>query len=177
MDYLLRNKTVLELGAGTGMVSLTSWILGAHTIATDLPEILPILQFNLEFNRKQLLENLAESFHHRVGLEWRELVWANKKHYEEFLSQKRVDLILAADVIAGIYPLNDLLETLVDLTDEHAHVYIAYKERFPVEERKFFHKANRYFQISKIDRKELPEDFRQSDIDILWFTKRNQINQ
>ena len=37
-------KHVLDLGAGTGITSLTLALLGATVMATDIPESLPLLQ-------------------------------------------------------------------------------------------------------------------------------------
>ena len=41
---------VLELGAGSGLVSATAAILGASVCATDLPHALPLLRHNLTLN-------------------------------------------------------------------------------------------------------------------------------
>ncbi|CAD7952937.1 unnamed protein product [Amoebophrya sp. A25] len=48
---LVRGKTVLELGAGTGVVGLTAWALGAkRVVLTDLEEALPHLHKNVSLN-------------------------------------------------------------------------------------------------------------------------------
>lgn len=44
------NGSVLELGAGTGLVGMVSCLLGFATMLTDLPEILPNLQANVKLN-------------------------------------------------------------------------------------------------------------------------------
>jgi len=41
---------VLALGSGTGVLELTAAALGAHVLATDLPEVLPLLQANVDAN-------------------------------------------------------------------------------------------------------------------------------
>jgi predicted nicotinamide N-methyase len=44
---------VLELGAGTGLVGIaTACIWRTHVTLTDLPEIVPNLQYNIDHNRK-----------------------------------------------------------------------------------------------------------------------------
>lgn len=42
--------SVLELGSGTGLVGIVSCILGFPTMLTDLPEIMPNLEDNIELN-------------------------------------------------------------------------------------------------------------------------------
>ncbi|EGW33410.1 uncharacterized protein SPAPADRAFT_151473 [Spathaspora passalidarum NRRL Y-27907] len=48
-DGYLTNK-VLELGAGTGLVGMICSLLGYETLLTDLPEIVPNLQENIQLN-------------------------------------------------------------------------------------------------------------------------------
>ena len=53
---LIIGKTVLELGAGLGLTSIGCKILGAQqVIATDLPEVIPNLRRNLEFNQEDVV--------------------------------------------------------------------------------------------------------------------------
>ena len=46
----LLRAPVLELGAGTGLAGIISAALGYETIMTDLPEIVPNLEQNVELN-------------------------------------------------------------------------------------------------------------------------------
>ncbi|KAL3699378.1 hypothetical protein R1sor_017400 [Riccia sorocarpa] len=46
-----RRMRVLELGSGTGMVGIVAACLGAHVILTDLPHVIPNLEYNMELNR------------------------------------------------------------------------------------------------------------------------------
>uniref|UniRef100_A0A8C0GPR3 Uncharacterized protein n=1 Tax=Chelonoidis abingdonii TaxID=106734 RepID=A0A8C0GPR3_CHEAB len=46
-QYSLVDKSVIEIGAGTGLVSIVATLLGAHVTATDLPEVLGNLQYNI----------------------------------------------------------------------------------------------------------------------------------
>ena len=42
---------MLELGSGTGLVGMVSSLLGYPTVLTDLPEIVPNLQLNVDLNK------------------------------------------------------------------------------------------------------------------------------
>ncbi|XP_066550671.1 protein N-lysine methyltransferase METTL21D isoform X2 [Amia ocellicauda] len=44
------DKTVVELGAGTGVVGLMAATLGAHVIVTDLEDLQPLLETNIQDN-------------------------------------------------------------------------------------------------------------------------------
>mmetsp|Transcript_24686 Transcript_24686/g.36196 ORF Transcript_24686/g.36196 Transcript_24686/m.36196 type:complete len:242 (+) Transcript_24686:103-828(+) len=47
----IRNKHILELGSGTGLVGISSFLLGAsNVVTTDLPCALPLMKHNIEQN-------------------------------------------------------------------------------------------------------------------------------
>lgn len=83
---------VLELGAGTGLVGISAACLwNTHVLLTDLPEIVPNLQRNLEQNRSVIAEN-----HGSVGA--RALDWADETDSPRH-DQGKFMVILAADPI------------------------------------------------------------------------------
>ncbi|PSN31582.1 Protein-lysine methyltransferase METTL21D [Blattella germanica] len=47
----LHGRSVLELGAGLGCVGLTAACLGARVIMTDLDEVIPLMEKNVEANK------------------------------------------------------------------------------------------------------------------------------
>uniref|UniRef100_A0AAQ5ZTM3 Methyltransferase like 21e n=1 Tax=Amphiprion ocellaris TaxID=80972 RepID=A0AAQ5ZTM3_AMPOC len=51
-EYNLTDKNVIELGAGTGLVTIVSSLLGAKVTSTDLPDVLGNLQYNVMRNTK-----------------------------------------------------------------------------------------------------------------------------
>ncbi|EXJ62069.1 hypothetical protein A1O7_02502 [Cladophialophora yegresii CBS 114405] len=83
---------VLELGAGTGLVGISAACLWkTHVLLTDLPEIVPNLQQNLEHNKDDIQE-------HQGSVESRALDWADETHTPVW-EQDRFKVILAADPI------------------------------------------------------------------------------
>ncbi|KAK7913283.1 hypothetical protein WMY93_013494 [Mugilogobius chulae] len=50
--YNLVDKNVIELGAGTGLVTIVASLLGAKMTSTDLPDLLGNLQYNVLRNTK-----------------------------------------------------------------------------------------------------------------------------
>ncbi|XP_063301286.1 protein-lysine methyltransferase METTL21C-like [Pelobates fuscus] len=102
-EFNLRHKKVLEIGSGTGLVSIVACLLGSHVIATDLPDILGNLRFNLSRNTngKRLYDP-----------EVRELVWGQDLESRFSLSTCVYDYILAADVVYYHTYLEELLHTM-----------------------------------------------------------------
>uniref|UniRef100_A0A8C0GIA0 Uncharacterized protein n=1 Tax=Chelonoidis abingdonii TaxID=106734 RepID=A0A8C0GIA0_CHEAB len=60
-QYSLVDKSVIEIGAGTGLVSIVATLLGAHVTATDLPEVLGNLQYNI-LKKYQMKFDLEKNF-------------------------------------------------------------------------------------------------------------------
>ncbi|XP_065110115.1 uncharacterized protein mettl21ca [Paramisgurnus dabryanus] len=101
----LQDKAVLEIGAGTGLVSIVASLLGAWVTATDLPEVLANLRCNLSRNT---------TGHCRYTPQAAELVWGHDLERTFPHSVYRYDYVLAADVVY----LHEFLEELL-LTMKH----------------------------------------------------------
>ncbi|XP_038145615.1 protein-lysine methyltransferase METTL21C-like [Cyprinodon tularosa] len=100
----LMDKAVLELGAGTGLVSIVASLLGAWVTATDLPDILSNLSFNLRQNTKGRSRYIPQV----AALSWGQGLERNfpfpSYHY---------DYVLAADVVYHHNFLEELLTTML----------------------------------------------------------------
>ncbi|KAG7351056.1 lysine methyltransferase [Nitzschia inconspicua] len=106
-------QRVLELGAGTGVTGLM--LAQAFSLAqvhlTDLPQLQPLLETNLAQSK---LENATCGV-----LEWGKAAVSSEKY----------DVILGADVVAGIYSAPALLKTLYDQSHENTHIFLSTRDR------------------------------------------------
>ncbi|XP_068124111.1 protein-lysine methyltransferase METTL21C [Hyperolius riggenbachi] len=135
--FNLRNKKVLEIGSGTGLVSIVACILGAHVIATDLPEALGNLRCNLSRNtRGRCLQNP----------EAKELVWGKDLDTSFPQSTSVYDYIFAADVVYHHTCLDDLLKTMKYLCQPGTQLIWANKFRFS-SDYNFLSKFNKSFEV------------------------------
>lgn len=101
--FNLEDKTVLELGSGTGLVAIVASLLGAKVTATDLPNFLGNLRANVMRNTRGKCRHLP----HISPLTWSFDVG---RIYPSHLH--RFDYVLAADVVYHHVYLDELLATM-----------------------------------------------------------------
>ncbi|XP_040917341.1 uncharacterized protein LOC121197609 isoform X2 [Toxotes jaculatrix] len=99
----LVDKAVLEIGAGTGLVSVVAALLGAWVTATDLPEVLNNLRVNLSRNTRGRCRHTPQ-----VAA----LSWDYNLEHSYPTSIYRYDYVLAADVVYHHNFLDELLATM-----------------------------------------------------------------
>uniref|UniRef100_A0A3B4BXA3 Uncharacterized protein n=1 Tax=Pygocentrus nattereri TaxID=42514 RepID=A0A3B4BXA3_PYGNA len=99
----LLDKAVLEIGAGTGLVSIVASLLGAWVTASDLPEALGNLRSNLSRNTRGCC---------RYKPQVAELSWGYGLEQTFPRSVYRYDYVLAADVVYHHDFLEELLVTM-----------------------------------------------------------------
>ncbi|XP_034043068.1 protein-lysine methyltransferase METTL21E-like [Thalassophryne amazonica] len=99
----LMDKTVLEIGAGTGLLSIVASLLGARVTATDLPDILPNLTYNLLRNTKGRC---------RYTPQVAALTWGQNLDRDFPYAAYHYDYIFAADVVYHHNNLKELLATM-----------------------------------------------------------------
>eukprot|EP00834_Sanchytrium_tribonematis_P007095 NODE_593_length_5604_cov_0.739691.p5 type:complete len:230 gc:universal NODE_593_length_5604_cov_0.739691:2527-3216(+) len=90
-EHLVRNKKVLELGAGVGVPSMTADYLGAFVTVTDYPD-------------HELLEMLRMNFKSRENCSVRGLLWGDALN-------DKFDVILMADLVFNHSEQDKLLRT------------------------------------------------------------------
>uniref|UniRef100_A0A8C7ZE56 Protein N-lysine methyltransferase METTL21A n=1 Tax=Oryzias sinensis TaxID=183150 RepID=A0A8C7ZE56_9TELE len=114
----LKGKRVIELGAGTGLVSIVAALLGAHVTVTDR---LPALDF-LSANVKA---NLPPDSHDAAVIS--ELTWGEGL---ERYPAGGFDLVLGADIIYLEDTFASLLRTLLHLCHDTTVVLLSCKIRY-----------------------------------------------
>ena len=137
-----RPLSVLELGSGTGIVGIVAAAtLGANVTVTDLPHVVPNLQFNAEANAGVLASNCGV-------VDVAPLRWGHADDVE--LIGREFDLILASDVVYQDHLFEPLLQTLRLLLlgdDQTKKVFLMAHLRRWKKESMFFKKANKLFEV------------------------------
>ncbi|XP_067352290.1 uncharacterized protein [Channa argus] len=99
----LQGKEVLELGAGTGLVTIVASLLGASVTATDLPEVLSNLRANVMRNTRESCKDIPKV---------KALSWSFDMESTYPSSVYHYDYVLAADVVYHHDFLDELLATM-----------------------------------------------------------------
>lgn len=160
-----KNKSVLELGAGTGLVSIALALMGADVYCTDLKELIPLMKKNFSRN------NVSDS--NAFALPWGDVVEVCDDNQENVEKEKKsssvdeakeiqtFDYIILADCIAHCYSddYSKLFETLEHSSNSETTLLIAYELR-DARDKLFFDKLKTKFKIKRIEDKRLHEDFR-----------------
>ncbi|XP_075881778.1 methyltransferase like 21e isoform X1 [Nelusetta ayraudi] len=100
--YSLADKNVIELGAGTGLVTIVSSLLGAKVTSTDLPDVLGNLRYNVMRNTKDRCRYIPVVT---------ELIWGPDVEQRFPRATHCFDYILAADVVYAHPYLEELMDT------------------------------------------------------------------
>ncbi|KAI3853992.1 hypothetical protein MKX03_024022 [Papaver bracteatum] len=146
-------RRILELGSGTGLAGIAAAaILSSSCVITDLPHVLPNLQFNADANSTMLVSRGA-------SVNVAALRWGDKDDME--LVGREFDIILGSDVVYYDYLYDPLLQTLRFFleveenkkekdTSKAAPVFLmAHLKRWK-KESVFFRKARKMFNVEAI---------------------------
>ncbi|XP_061671029.1 protein-lysine methyltransferase METTL21C-like [Syngnathoides biaculeatus] len=138
------DKAVLEIGAGTGLLSIVASLLGAWVTATDLPDALNNLRFNLSKNTRGRCRHTPQVA---------PLSWGYNLESTYPTSVYRYDYILAADVVYHHDFLQELLATLKHFCQPGTTLILANKLRME-SDHKFLDKVKRSFQTKVLEEDE-----------------------
>ncbi|XP_074857871.1 protein N-lysine methyltransferase METTL21A isoform X2 [Carettochelys insculpta] len=114
----LQGRSVIELGAGTGLLGIVATLLGAHVTLTDRETALEFLKSNVQANLPPDLQTRAAV---------KELTWG--RNLGNF-SPGKFDFILGADIIYLEDTFVDLLQTLEHLCSERTVILLSCRIRY-----------------------------------------------
>ncbi|XP_075047956.1 protein N-lysine methyltransferase METTL21D [Mixophyes fleayi] len=160
---VLRGRSALELGSGTGIVGIMAATLGANVTVTDLEDLQDLMKTNIDSNSHLITGSCQAKV-----LKWGEDV-------SDFSPSP--DYILMADCIYYEESLKPLLKTLKDLAGRETCILCCYEERTtgknPEIERKFFELLRKDFDFEEVSIAKHDEEYRSEDIHILQVYGKN----
>eukprot|EP00941_MAST-03F_sp_MAST-3F-sp1_P000345 g345.t1 len=124
----LKNRRVIELGAGTGICGLFAALQGAHVVITDREESLDLIRLNINLNLKAI--EAAGGTCICQKLDWN--TWKKPDSFTEY------DYIFASDVVYSKAVVDPLIRVLNSLCNDTNKCILAYKLRDEIAEVRFF---------------------------------------
>ncbi|XP_051550606.1 protein N-lysine methyltransferase METTL21A [Myxocyprinus asiaticus] len=133
----LKGKSVIELGAGTGLVGIVAALLGANVTITDRETALEFLSANVR-------ENIPPSQQGAVRVS--ELTWGENL---ELYPPGSYELVLGADIVYLEDTFPALLKTLEHLSSENTVVVLSCRIRYDRDER-FLMELRQKFSVEEV---------------------------
>ncbi|XP_022741568.1 protein N-lysine methyltransferase METTL21A-like [Durio zibethinus] len=140
----IRKLKILEIGSGTGLAGIAAAVtLGAKVTVTDLPHVIPNLQFNVDANADLVAQNGGT-------VNVAPLRWGEDEDVEAI--GREFDLVLASDVVYHDHLFQPLIETLRFLLNgggEKKVFVMAHLRRWK-KDSAFFKKAKKFFDVETL---------------------------
>ena len=108
----LRDKKILELGAGTGLTGIVACFLGGDVVITDTLKAIPCTRQNVQRNTESMTQ--PNNFSRELNCKVEELHWGRDL---EKWQETSWDFIIGADIVYIQETFDDLLQTLKVLTN------------------------------------------------------------
>mmetsp|Transcript_1350 Transcript_1350/g.1819 ORF Transcript_1350/g.1819 Transcript_1350/m.1819 type:complete len:379 (+) Transcript_1350:27-1163(+) len=130
----IQSKSVLELGAGTGLVGIGAGILGAkEVILTDLEYTMTLMKSNIHLNRDAIMRESNSCVH----IDCYVCDWFNPPTIASFQISSSIihndvsypEVILVADCVWLEELVNPLMDTIEQYCNNEATVIITYQQR------------------------------------------------
>ncbi|XP_063284865.1 protein N-lysine methyltransferase METTL21A [Pelobates fuscus] len=131
----LKGSSVIELGAGTGLVGIVAGLLGAHVTITDRDVAMDFLKSNVN-------ENLPPGLQDKVFI--KPLTWG--RALEDFPT---FDVIVGADIIYLEETFPDLLQTILHLSSENSLVLLSCRLRYK-RDQNFLDMMKLHFTVTEV---------------------------
>lgn len=133
---IVKNKSVIELGAGTGLVGMVAALMGGQVVITDRLEV-------INFLRSTVKQNLPEYIFQQTVVEVLDWTTDREKHTETY------DVILGADIVYIEDSFEDLLKTLLKLSHRDTVIFLSCRIRYD-RDTNFLQRLSEFFVIEKI---------------------------
>ncbi|XP_077517847.1 protein N-lysine methyltransferase METTL21D-like [Amblyomma americanum] len=150
-------KSVLELGSGTGIVGIIASSFGNDVVLTDLPQFMPLLDKNLEENRRHLKGKA-----HAQALEW------GAQLAPHIVTP---DVILMSECVYYEKAVDPLVKTMTELCGPNTEVLLSYEDRDneanSAAVNRFLQGCRQHFLIEEVPTEDQHPDFSSDDIHIL----------
>lgn len=159
--FVGKGESVLEIGCGCGLVSLTAATLGANAIATDLKWITPLTQINADKNQ-QVIQAAGGS------IKVQPLCWGVP---EDWAEMPKIDYILAADCVYVAESMDVLLTTIHSIATETTKIIFAFQNHNDMT-RHFWAKVGDYFEYQLVPKEELDGTYQDPAISLLRMEKK-----
>ncbi|XP_075446865.1 protein-lysine methyltransferase METTL21E-like [Ascaphus truei] len=139
----LEDKYIIEIGSGTGLVSIVACLLGAHITATDMQDLLGNLHHNIYQNTKLKCKHVPQV---------KELTWGIDLETKFPKSSLHFDYILAADVVYNHPYLEELLATFDHLCQGDTTIIWAmrFRQENTMQENTFLDKFQKLFDMNVV---------------------------
>lgn len=147
----LRQRRVLELGSGTGLVGIVCAHLGYDVTLTDMASVLPVLRLNADNNSPAGLVGI---------LRVQELHWGTDVRVS--FPRARFDLVIGSDVTYFGHLHKPLLLTLLQLADESTEILLAHAHRHD-EFESWLDMFEEHFEVSAVSSCSLGSDDERSE--------------
>ncbi len=171
----LKNKNVLELGSGVGVVGISAAALGANVVLTDLEYTRNQIEANIQRARALWGDKVHGKMHFKK-LDWTtdfELYVNNNTvnnadvKQQSFLYYEHFDYILGADIIwlePLIMPLLRMLD-VITAVNKNCKVLISYQSRSKRADDLLFNGLQKIFQVDELEK--LPKGYETEKIKII----------
>lgn len=150
----LRNTTVLELGAGVGLLGVVASLLDPHMVfVTEIKRLSPMVNLNAHLNLHPRILSKVQTL---------PLTWGDKElpaGLKASITDSKSLLLLGCDLLYNPELYDDLFRTIDDVCacasaiGANAQVLLCYEVRNEVAEKQFFQR------FSKYEVQEVPIDF------------------
>lgn len=130
-------KRVVELGAGTGIPGIFLASKGARVVLTDLPDVLPLMKWNVEANAHLLPSPEC--------CDAAPLAWGEEHEH----IARPIDVVVASDVVYWEHLFAPLAQTLNDICSPETVVYLSWQKRRK-NDRQFFKMIGKHFTSEEI---------------------------